>query len=92
MLKGAKQNRTVFALRDKLLEYVTAREHSERKGYSTTFKLSAPDIQGHKPRLYQGKTDHKGNFSNRPDRKVPFNLAAGASKSQMDHYMGRRRH
>ena len=50
MLKGAKTNRTVFALRDKLLEYVTAREHSERKGNSTTFKLSAPNKQGHKPR------------------------------------------
>ena len=32
MLKGAKKKWTVYSLLDKLLEYSTAREHSEKKG------------------------------------------------------------
>ena len=46
MLKGAKRKWTVYSLRDKLLEYITAREYSEKKGNSTDslFKRNNPPV------------------------------------------------
>ena len=80
MLKGAKRKWTVYSLRDKLLEYITAREHSAKKGNSTysLFKRNNPPLPEHRTRPNYGKDYSKRNFPSRSDGKMLFNPATSA--------------
>ena len=57
MLKEAKKKWTVYALRDKLLEYITGREHSEKKGNNSAdslFKGNTPPPSENRRRFNSG--------------------------------------
>lgn len=71
MLKGAKKKWSVFSLRDKLVEYITAREHSEKKGNSTdtVFKRNTPNSHENRTRPSFGTGDSRRNFPSRSDGK-----------------------
>ena len=56
---------TVYALRDKLLEYITAREHSEKKGNNSTdtmFKGNTPPTSENRKRFNSGVGNSEKNF------------------------------
>ena len=90
MLKGAKRKWTVYSLRDKLLEYITAREHSEKKGNSTgsLFKRNNPPVTEHRTRPNYGKDYCKRNFPSRSDGKKLFNHATSAKQSSSKSFLG----
>ena len=90
MLKGAKRKWTVYSLRDTLLEYITAREHSEKKGNSadTLFKRNTPPVPEHRTRPIYGKDYSKRNFPSRSDGKTLFKLATSAKQSSSKSFLG----
>ena len=76
MLKGAKKKWTVYALRDKLLEYITAREHSEKKDNNSTdtmFKGNTPPPSENRRRFNSDVGNSKSNFPNHSNMKKRFN-------------------
>ena len=76
MLKGAKKKWTVYALHDKLLKYITAREHSEKKSNNSTdtmFKGTTPTPSENRKRFNSGVGNSKSNFLNHSNVKKRFN-------------------
>ena len=90
MLKGAKRKWTVYSLRDKLLEYITAREHSEKKDNSTDslFKRNNPPVTEHRTRPNYGKDYSKRNFPSRSDGKTLFDPATSVKQSSSKSFLG----
>ena len=90
MLKGAKRKLTVHSLRDKLLEYITAREHSEKKANSadTSFKRNTPPVPEHRTSPNYSKDYSKINFPSRSDGKTLFNPATSAKQSSSKSFLG----
>ena len=72
MLKGAKRKWTVFSLRDKVLEYIVAREHSKRKGNpsESLFKGNTPNLHESRNKPLPAVSDSRRNFPSRPGGRV----------------------
>ena len=91
MLKGAKKKWTVYALRDKLLEYITAREHSEKKGNNSAdslFKGNTPPPSENRRRFNSGVWNSKSNFLNHSNVKKRFNPVTHAKQNSSKTFLG----
>ncbi|MCG7879441.1 MAG: hypothetical protein N0C90_24385, partial [Candidatus Thiodiazotropha endolucinida] len=74
MQHGANKKWTVDSLRYRLHEYITAREHSEKKGNSTEslFKRNNQTQPDNRPRSGPAMSNNSRQFYNQTDRKTPF--------------------
>ena len=90
MLKGAKKKWTVYSLCDKHLEYITAREHSEKKGNSTDtlFKRTTPPVRENRTRPTSGINNSGRNFPNRSDGKTLFNPLTSGKQNSSKPFLG----
>ena len=89
MLKGAKRKWTVFSLRDKVLEYIVAREHSERKGNPSEnlVKGNTPNLHESRNRPLPAVSDSRRNFPSRPGGRV-FHPMSNAKREPNKQLLG----
>ena len=89
MLKGAKRKWTVFSLRDKVLEYIVARENSERKGNpsESLVKGNTPNLHESRNRPLPAVSDSRRNFPSHPGGRV-FHPMSNAKREPNKQLLG----